>query len=204
MAFIPVPGVVQLEFVYLWQSQVCETVLHYTKEAGWTVADMGTLAASAIVEWNTNIRPRCSNTLSLTAVKVTDLSAQDAPTITVTGGLPLAGALTGAPVPNNVALVVTKRTEKRGRSYRGRIFHPGLENNSVVNNQVGGATVGAIVGGWNALRTVNAGETDAVMVVVSRQQNNVPLLVGVATLVTNMTSDGTVDSQRKRLPQRGN
>lgn len=204
MPFIPVPQTVQLEFVYLWQGQTCETVLGYTKPTPWSLADMGTLAAAAIIEWNTNIRPRCSNTLSLTAVKVTDLTASDAPTITVTAGLPLVGALTGDSVPNNVSLVVTKRTAKRGRSYRGRIYHPGLAANSIVSNQVGPATVGSLVSSWQALVTVNAGSDDATMVVISRANGGSPLLVGVATPVTNMTSDGTVDSQRKRLPGRGN
>ena len=41
------------------------------------------------------------------------------------------------------------------------------------------------------------------MVVVSRYENNAPRAEGIATLVDRLSSDGVIDSQRRRLPGRG-
>lgn len=203
MAYIPVENVAQLEFVYNWAGQVCQNVLHYRIATGWDADKLQTLCTDAIAEWIAGPRLQVCTNLSLISVKATDLSTQIGPVHVSTVGLPSAGSLTPPSTTNNVALVVTKRTASRGRSFRGRIFHPGLANGDITNNIVLAARVSAVVAAWTTMLVLNVGAESADMVVVSRFQSNQPLIIGVSTLVTNLTSDGVVDSQRNRLPGRG-
>jgi hypothetical protein len=204
MDYIPVPNCAQLEFVYSFGGQTCENVLHYTKDDAWDVVTLTALADAAIAEWIANIKPVMTNLLSLTSVIATDLASQSGPSITRAGGLPSAGTQTGTALPNNCALVVTKRTTLRGRSFRGRIYHPGLPTPQTSANNVTGAFVTNIVNGWNALTAITMpGPITAQMVVVSKFTEGNPRVLGITTPVVNVTSDGVIDSQRRRLPGRG-
>jgi len=203
MAFIPVPNTLQVELIYLWAGQVVETVLHYQPEGAIDVTEMAGLAANMVTWFDVQLQPLVHSTLQLTQVKVTDLTTDSAPVINYTTGLPLVGTVGADGMPNNVALVFTKRTGLRGRSYRGRIYHPGLAESQVAGNQVAGATVTSLLAAYNLLLAQTVAAETYNLVVVSRQHNNAVLEEGVATLVSSIDTDGFVDSQRRRLPGRG-
>lgn len=203
MAFIPVPNVLQVELIYLWAGQVVETVLHYQPDGAISVPEMSGLAANMVTWYDVQMQPLHHTSIQLTQVKVTDLSTDSAPVINYTTGLPLVGTVGADGLPNNVALVITKRTAMRGRSYRGRIYHPGLAESQCAGNQVAGATVTSLLAAYNLLLTQTVSAETYHMVVVSRQHNNAVLDEGVATLVASLDTDGFVDSQRRRLPGRG-
>lgn len=204
MPYVPVPNVAQLEFTYVWQAQRCQNVLHYFNEVNWTPELLLGLANAAVVEWNTNVKPRCVGALALVEVKATDLESQTGPVAFANTGLPITGTLSGVSVPNNVTVAITKRTASRGRSFRGRIFHPGLAQTDITSNTIVGGALTAILAAWTPLMTISDGVNPCEMVVVSRFQNGAPLGTGESTVVTGLTSDGVVDSQRRRLPGRGN
>jgi len=200
MAFIPVPNTVQLEMVFNLQGEVCENVLHYVKASPWNIVDAADLAASAIVEWSAGVKNNVSDQCSLMNIKVTDISSQTGFVVDYGTGLPLAGTKTSPALPNNCTLVFTKRTALRGRSYRGRLYHLGLTEDMVAGNAVGGGNVAGMIVGYNAMRALAITDDEGLMVVVSRKNEGVWRTVGEATLVTNITSDGVIDSQRRRLP----
>jgi hypothetical protein len=137
------------------------------------------------------------------AVKVTDLSSVSGFSLTLTGSLPIAGGNASPALPNNTALVITKRTLQRGRSFRGRIFHPGLTENQVTANQVAGATVSALVAAYENFKGFTLTDGEAVLCVLSRYSGGNARVTGLMTPVENFTSDGFIDSQRRRLPGRG-
>lgn len=205
MAYIPVPDVAQLELIMSWDTQRIENVLHYTKAGGYQLDDLGILAEALITAWGLGPRGSMSSAVTLLEVRATDLSAQNGPAVTITTGLPLAGLITSTPsLPNNVAIVMTKRTPLRGRSFRGRLYHPGLVEGEVVNNQVVSGRVTGLLNSYNSLIEITDIESDVnQMVVVSRYANNAPRVTGVATPVFNFTTDGMIDSMRRRLPGRG-
>lgn len=206
MPYIPVPNCVRVELVQNWNAQVVQNVLHYVKASPWDLAHMNELAEVVKNAWNTNIRGQLSDQLSLTLIRITDLSSETAEVVNYATGLPLIGGQASPSLPNNVACVFTKRTALRGRSYRGRIYQPGLTEGSVTGNTIVSPTSTNLRSGWAAMMGLNLPVTadDALMVVVSYQNNNAPRTEGVASLVTSITSDFTVDSQRRRLPGRGN
>jgi hypothetical protein len=203
MAFIPVLGIVQAELVYLWQGQFVQNVLHYDTPGAVTIEEMQELG-DLLVDWfDVEMQPLISNSLSLVEVKLTDLTTQFGPVVEYTTGLPLVGANVNATMPNSVAIVMTKRTVFRGKSFRGRIYHPGLVESQVTNNQLVPATQTSLLAAYTALISLEGSSGVFNLQVVSRQQNNAPLELGVATPVIAITTDGFVDSQRRRLPGRG-
>lgn len=203
MPFIPVPQCVELVANYIWDSQAVATVLHYQKPGVAAFADLLDLAENACADFETNIIPLMSPTVTLNSVKVIDLDTVISPTAESSFGLPANGGQSGASLPNNVACVVTKRTMFRGRSFRGRIYHFGIPETSVTGNLVSGTYVTSMLAGYNALKVITTTLGNWEMVVVSRYTNNNPRESGIFSSVVSMDSDGVVDSQRRRLPGRG-
>lgn len=203
MPFIPTPQTLQVEFVHLFNGQYVEWVLHYTGSAAPDTTNMTAFAAACVTWWNANIRSRMTAAVQLIQVKVTDMSSATGEVVTYGTGLPSTGTAVGDSLPNNVALVISKRTNKRGRSFRGRIYMFGWPEAENAGNTVSPTTTNAYLTAWGLLKTLVVGSDSWGMVVLSRYNAGVPRPFGVPTLVTNFTTDGSVDSQRRRLPGRG-
>lgn len=203
MGFVPVVNTVQLELITSFQGSIAETVLHYTKESPWLLDQAGELGASAVSKWNTYMKPLVSSQVILNLIKITDLSSLNGFVLDYSTGLPLQGTNSGSALPANCALVITKRTALRGRSYRGRIYHYGMNTAQVSNSAVLTASLTSILAAWNQFKVLAITDSEGLMTVVSRVSDGVPRLPGIATLVSSLDSDGTLDSQRRRLPGRG-
>lgn len=203
MPYVPVANVIQAELVFSWDSQIVENVLHFQTSIPPNLVTMGELGTFLVSWWSTNIKSRVPSTVSLINIKMTDLTVAFGPVVDYATSLPMAGTNVSPSMPNNCALVITKRTALRGRSYRGRIYHVGLVEGNTIANAYGAAEVGALVTAYNLLRNVTLASATAQEVVVSRIQAGAPLVAGVSTTVTNHTCDGILDSQRRRLPGRG-
>lgn len=203
MAFTAFPGTCQVELTMTWAGQRVQNVLHYHKLVTFDATTLTGIANAAVTKWNTYIKPRVNVTCSLVEVKATDISTQTGPVAYATTGLPIIGTVAGASLPNNATVAVTKRTAKRGRSYRGRIYHPGLSISDVTGNVVSPGVVTALIAAWTNFLILNDGATNANLVVASRFQSGVQLVTGEVNDVTGFTVESTVDSQRRRLPGRG-
>lgn len=203
MAFIPVPNVIQAELVYTWNNETCENVLHFESAGAPSIPNMQELGAYLVAWWTTSMKPLTHNSVQLVNVKLTDLNAAFAPAIDYTTTLPQTGTPSGDSMPNNVSLVMSKRTVFRGRSYRGRIYVVGLFEPMVAGNVVTGSHVTNLKTAWSLLNSFATTSESWTHVVVSRFEGGAPRAFGVTTPVINITSDGIVDSQRRRLPGRG-
>lgn len=203
MPFIPAPGVVQVEFVYTMLGQVVETVLHYDSPVITTVESLGEFGAALVTAWDTQLKSNCPDGVALTGIKLTALDNATSFVVNYAAGLPIIGTRTGILLPSNVSLAITKRTANRGRSFRGRVYQVGLNEGDVVGNVVGSTLVTSLTFRWGNMLTVTTASGDYAMVVLSRYMNNAPRAVAVSTVVTGFTCDGLVDSQRRRLPGRG-
>lgn len=114
------------------------------------------------------------------------------------------GLLTSAAMPNNVSICLTRKTAQRGRSYRGRIFWPGLVEQDVTDNRVNvgraDAILDAIRNFWADVSTFGV----FAMAVITRWENNALRPVAIANPITSWSmTDTVVDSMRRRLPKRG-
>lgn len=203
MPFIPVDGICQAELVCSLDTQVIQNVLHFEAAAGLNPTNMGELGAHLVAWWNTNIKPNVPTSQSLTQIKLVDLTTEIAPVVIYATGLPSAGSNASPALPNNCALVITKRTALRGRSYRGRFYFGALNEASVTANTVSVGLSGGLVTALNLLNNFTTATEEWFAVVVSRYTNNLPRPGGIATRITSHDTDSVVDSQRRRLPRRG-
>lgn len=203
MPFIPVPNTVAVEMVFLQGGSVVQNVLHYEASGVPIPDEMVELANDIIAWWSSDVRPQVNDQTSLIEVRVTSLDDAIAPSVSVVTGLPLAGSAAQPMLPSNVTLSLTKRTILRGRNFRGRLYFIGLGEGQVVGNTVNGVTVTALINAYNNSLSFATTSLTWELVVVSLYFNNAPRTSGVTTEVTSFTSDGIIDSQRRRLPGRG-
>ena len=203
MPYIPVPDVMQVETLFRWDSQAVENVYHFTASVAIDLAIMAELAAEMKDWWVTEMAPSVTNTLQLIQVKVTDLTTQTSPVYNFTSGLPVAGGSANPSLPNNVSVVYTKRTENRGRSFRGRIYHMGMTESQVTGNAVDTTTAASWLTKYNLTRSIVGASATYTQGVVSRFTGSAPRASGIITPILTFSTDALVDSQRRRLPGRG-
>jgi hypothetical protein len=200
--YVPADAV-EVDITYLFDGQRCQNVVHYAYDSVPVPDDMVELGNEIISAWDSGMKAWMPSTLSLIEVKLTDLTTQISPSVFATTGLPVVGTNVSPALPNSNALVLTKRTALRGRSYRGRIYVPGLIEGQVTANAVSSAYQTNYLNFWNGLLTITTTLNSFEMVVLSKKQNGSWLAQGILTPVIGFTTDGQVDSQRRRLPGRG-
>lgn len=203
MAYIPVSNTAQVELLYSFDVQPIETVLHYIGVTGLDSTKLTNLANSIITYWKASLVSHFVSTVQLQNVKVTDLTTQTGPTVTVPVTSGNVGTRAGAQMPNNVAWCFTKRTAQRGRSFRGRLYHFGMSEADVTGNVFSATEGNSLLSAYGGLLGVTNTDGTWTMAVVSRYSGNQPRITGIATPVIALTTDGVVDSQRRRLPGRG-
>jgi hypothetical protein len=103
-----------------------------------------------------------------------------------------AGGESGQPLPTQTALLVSQRTDKRGRSFRGRQYWPGYTEASSDENSINPTTVDNMVNAQADVITDVAGVfSGAEPVVISE-------LTASATGITTILVEDTWATQRRR------
>lgn len=206
MPFVAIPDVVQLQAIHLWEGQWTENVYHYYSVAAKTAANLHALGTAWRTDWLANIQPLLPSAASLQKLIITDLSSQSGVSVEHTDDMPVAGGSSSSPsLPNNVTVAIKWLTALRGRSYRGRTYHMGICDDGVTGNVISTALRNALTSAYEQITQI----TDAIpnewfLVVASRYANGVARNPGIYTYVTDVFVDTIVDSQRRRLPGRGN
>jgi len=202
MAFIPAVNGIQLCFQFLIGAQQVEFCLSLRKSAGAvTQADLDTVSAAGHAWANSNFLANLASTIQHTATIATDMSVQGgAQSITVNA---TNGTVSGNAEVNNVALVVSQRTAKRGRSYRGRAYIPGMPVSARLNQtDITTTAANNLADDFTTLQTtLDAAGFD--IVVASRQHNGVTTNPAEQNEVIAFVVDNHYDSQRRRLFGRG-
>lgn len=204
MPFVPFSNVAQFNVRASFQNNQIENVLHFANDVD--TIDPSILVAGATLllnSWGDNIIPVVSSTYLLREVFAVDLTTETSETATASFTTPLPGAQGGQAAPASAALVLTHRTTKRGRSFRGRTYISGLTGASVTGNVVDGTTAGDILAGFQQV-IADMQEAGWTFVIASRISGGVSRVTGVATVVaTTLVRDFDIDSQRRRLNGRG-
>lgn len=204
MAFIPVPNGIKVCMRFSKASQQVCNIFYVTTTSTVDAAFLNTLGATIKTWWNSYMKAGTTTDMSLEAIELTDVSAPGAIGIEYTTGLPIAGVDSSAPMPNNVALAVKLSTGFTGRSARGRQYLAGLGLGSLAadNQQVAPAAKTALLAAYNALLPALA--TAAVdLVIASFVSGGVPRTTAVTNPVLSFFINNVLDSQRRRLPERG-
>jgi len=208
MPFIPDPNTARVETVFSLEGQIVENVYHVDFGSEPDVTMLTDMAGVFIDWWNTNIRPLVVNALSLTSVKAKDLTVPDGLGVEVVTGLPISGAAAVAPLPNNVTLAIKWVTGFTGRSRRGRTYHLGITPGQLIDpNHIGSGPQADLKAAYDAL--VTAVEVAGASLVVASFFSGVidhvpqPRAEAVNTIIDECSINTTLDSQRRRLPERG-
>lgn len=202
MAFVPVTNVVETFIEHTFHGkQGVGWVLHYETDMGaWTNLLLADFAAQLIAWWAAEMKPNVTNQVSLTRIRMRDLTTQNGLVLDVIPGTSQVGTLTGQAMPGNVAFSIKKNTGYAGRSFRGRIYQFGFNEADVDGNNIGVGRASAYVDAWNEARLLVGSLGDYGMVVVSKYSGNAPRVTGLKTDVASFTySDLRVDTRRDRL-----
>lgn len=206
MAFVPAPNCARVEMVYTQAGQTMENVYHVKLAAG-PFSDSNLIDAAAAFKtwWDTRLKSNVRTEVTLVKILATALDSQTAVGIEYTTGLPIAGTnSSGAPLPNNVTVAIKWLTAARGRSLRGRTYHIGLSSTSVTASEITTAERSVLLTAYGNLFTDLVGLTPALTLsVVSYYSNNALRNSALITPIIDVGVDITLDSQRRRLPGRG-
>lgn len=204
MPHIPIPNTARVCLRYLQEDENTCNVFHVRAPADPTEADLIEIAEVFAAWWNTDYRPLVQQFTSLQAIEVTDMSADDEEGIVYTTGLPLAGGNAGGALPNNVTICSKFNTGLTGRSRRGRSYFAGLPQGALQPDQqrITSTFQTQLQAAWADLRSslITAGFE---WVVASLYTDGAPRVTGVTTPITSATVNTALDSQRRRLPERG-
>jgi len=203
MPFIPAINCALAELVYNQEGETVENTLWCDKGTSIALADLTTLAEDLVQWWDTSMDTLTSSGTSLVLVRVRDMSTEAGARIEHTTGLPLVGLVATSGQPNNVTVTTTLLTNSGGRSFRGRNYFVGMP--STARN-----TANTVSTTWAAsLRSAYLDLIDLLaldswtLVVASRFSLGAPRESALLTPVTGIKVDRTTDSQRRRLPGRG-
>lgn len=203
MVYVPVLNTVAVSFRYTLDSQLVENVINFSGTVDWTTSNMASLGGDLIDWWRANLAPLQSVDVSFREVYLLSLETASSPSVIVTTSLPDTGEESGTPLPNNATCTVTFRTAQRGRSFRGRNYVIGLTQALLSSsNTISLTTRTDYLAAYGELLTLTL-TNGAKPVVVSRFSDGAPRATGLATLVTSFDMNLTLDSQRRRLPERG-
>lgn len=201
--YVPVQDCMLVEVRYLIEGQQTENVFTFS-----TGGESFVSAAQAVYDvletgWWPIIRNFFSTALAHDSVHITDMSAQDGPIADFGAFANPAGTVNTGSAPLNVAACVSLKTNKRGRSFRGRKYMGPPALGLVAGSFLTTTGAGVLNDGFESLLS-SAGASAVPLVVVSRKSNGVFRTEGVQTLVTSARlNDNVLDSQRRRLPGRG-
>lgn len=198
------PNVVKVEMRYTWDTEEVENTLYFFLPAPHSAEGLAILGAELYDVWATEFRPLQSASVSLREIYLRSMSGLVAPEYTFTTGLPAIGTNTQAPLPNNVTLSISFRSGLTGRSSRGRNFILGMTEDQVAQNLVAPAVIAAYVAAYEQLLPAASRLGSAIWVVYSQYSGGVIRPSGTFNFVLSVVVvDNVVDSQRRRLPGRG-
>lgn len=204
MPFVPIPATLQANIRFLLAGQQCEICLHFSYADSDFETAVDNVGDAIATEWWPVARAFLSNQLVSNGIYFVDQSSASGP---VSLRAPFAtpqGASSIFAAPGNVAFTITHRTANRGRSYRGRSYMLGIPADQIGAGLLSTGARDAYVSAFNTLRLEAASDGNP-FVIASRYANGSPRTTGVATPVTQCEAvDLVVDSQRRRLPGRGN
>jgi hypothetical protein len=211
MAFVPVPFTVEVELVYNISGIIVENTFYYKSNTAPTPSLLTGLALLVDTAWHNNLRGQLVSICRLQLIRCRDLSAQNGFGVELAPSAPATGALTDTCAPLNVTLAIKRVTGLLGRSFRGRIYWPGISENKIVPpNSVNPTWRDEVVLAVGNFTTSIQQDGTWQEVVVSRYSGvdaagkPIPRVTGLTTVVTGHNADTDLDSQRRRLNGRGN
>lgn len=198
-----VPDTAALEVRCALDGQDVENTLWFRKTTGTVDSEnLKALCTTVRVWFVTDVLPKLPAAVTFREVYGRDRGFPDGVEGSSATGAGTAGGIAIAATPNNVSLSVSFRTGRTGRSRRGRNYWLAIPGNKVTANVVDNLYIDDIISSYEELLTVVGPDWE--WVVVSLRSNNNWRETALVTPITEvLVVDDVVDSQRRRLPGRG-
>ena len=201
MAFIPLPLGVRVSLEFNYDGEVVVNIYHVLVTGPITTIKLNAVAQAFIDWWKASLADLLTDNIAVTGATALNLDEESGEKVYVPEAPQFPGGSVSPAMPNNIALVVSHRTSKTGRSFQGRSYVAGLTENIVVDNDVTVGYASQILAAYvDLFADLNAAQ--ASLVVASFQSEGAPRVTGVATLVDSFAVGLRVDTQRRRLPNR--
>jgi len=203
MSFTPASNVARVTIEGTYAGQEVVQVLHYKHTGAITGANLDDLLSAVQGVWEDDFLPILDANYAVIKYTAVDLTAQSNPVHTLLADPGTVGAVGGGGLPGNAAVVLTKRTAKSGRAYRGRTYIPAI----AISKQDGINTIHTTF--VSALLSAAANLiTDPAVInfafsVLSYFLNGSARNPALAEPITALSIDTDIDSQRRRLVGRG-
>jgi len=162
-----------------------------------TPAQLNALCLDFWTTFSTTLLSLIDDSYVVRFIDAVDLSAPGGSTGSYTISSGGQGTRSGDPMPANVANVISWRTGRSGRSYRGRTYMFGMEDTDAFGSYFVTTYLTTLGLFALALLLYDGGPTLAVYTVVASET------LAVLTPKTGYVINDVVDSQRRRLPGRG-
>lgn len=184
-------------------------ILHFIYSgANPSVADVTSIAARVITEWNTYMKPRATADTTLETVKVTDLSSASGAQVESAAG-PIVGTNAEDPIPGSACFLVDYDVSLRYRGGHPRTYivgggdgdlDTGAANWSVWN----ASFIAAMATSWTGFTTHISGFTAGSTTIgdqcaVRYKSAGVPLVTPIVLDLPTFNTESRVCSQRRRL-----
>jgi len=201
-AFIPVPNTAKVTMLYQLNGQEVMNIFHFEGEAPWTKELLADLANVVSGSWITNIQPGAPTTLKLRTITALDLGEPES--FLGIENVDEFGLVNNPTLPGNVTLSIKFDGGLSGRSNRGRMYWLQLTEADVAGDTVNVSSLGDILTAITGFfEDIDGVVNDCHHVVVSYCHDGEWRTTGQTTQITTYSSDGIVDSQRRRLTGRG-
>lgn len=202
MAWPHLDGMIKVVVTYGFDGEPSVNVHFVYKQGGGSPIPQSSLETVAAIFQNAIFQQwaaRMGDEWSVEYIVATDWSIENGGQYSYSNGIPFSGQETIEEVPASVALVVSTRTAKTGRSYRGRTYLPGLTEATVIGNHVT-ATGLVTAAAYYTLLVGDLQEANFDLVVYSLYSGGAPRATPVQTPIETVIINSRVDTQRRRLP----
>lgn len=190
------PKVAKIATVGHRDTRLWVNTFHVAKDSGPLVAaDLQTIA-DTMVSFLNNYRAIWPTNIQAEVVQVRKLDPLDPLALDEAIVPPLVGLRGGQASPANVSLSLSERTGLAGRKFRGRFYCPGLsEQDLTADDRIGSGAV-SVMNAIIAQYIAQWASTTLIPVIFHKADNTyTQVIAGVIEAV--------LDSQRRRLPERG-
>lgn len=198
MAFVATPQGIETVMHMLQNGVPIVNVFHFDANHAVTLGDLITANASVLWYWDNSYKLQAHTSLVLQDITSTDISVANGIQDIYTPPSTTAGVVTGDAAAANAAIVVSQRTDRTGRSFRGRTYLAGLAASQFLDAQhLETAFAADVASGFQAFIDFAqaAGHT---LSVLSKYASGVARVAGLLTEITSLIVNTVVDSQRRR------
>lgn len=213
MPFIPIPNTAQVTVNMTSNGQKVANVYHVLSNVPWTTDLLNFLAVDVRSWWEGSTRIERNGQTCLVEVCARDMTTSTGLQVCVPHGLANCGLDPSDPMPGNATIAIKHGTGQSGRSRRGRSYWVGMSEDVVNGNVVDSTWLGQVVQDMDELRAA-INNSQRTLVVASTHSGSTcdvarckkiptPRASGITTPITGFAADANVDSQRRRLADRG-